>query len=312
MIAVCRFLLCAAAMVAGLNIWRAEATEPTLAQVPYGSSPEQVLDFWKANGDVPAPCVFFIHSGAWLSGDRREVGFMGCDEFLAAGISVVSIEFRTVTAASQAGVQPPLRWPMEDAARALQFVRTKAAVWGIDGKRIGAEGRSSGGTTALWLALHEEMAKPESMDPVERESTRVQCVGVVDAQTTLDPAQMREWIPNASYGGHAFGFFREGNPTGDFETFLAARDRIQPWIREYSPAALVSASAPPVYLHYGGVPAPAGKGQVDPIHTAVFGLKLKELLTAAKVKVEPQVRYPGVTTADFDQIEFLIRMLRGR
>jgi len=288
---------------------------PTFAKVPYGPAAEQILDVWLAEGRGPAPLVVCFHSGAWLGGDPAEVGIMGLEDFLKAGISVASVDFRTITAARKSGIEPPVKWPMDDAARALQFIRSKATQWRVDKTRIGAEGRSSGGTMALWLALHDEMADARSSDPVARESTRVLCAGTVDAQTTLDPAQMQKWIPNASYGGHAFGFFgppgtdERRSPTADFDAFLAARDRIVPWIHEYSPVALVSRDDPPLYLYYGSVPAPVGKGQADPLHSAVFGLQLKEMLETMNVEV--QVKYPGAPpTHDFDQVEFLIRLLK--
>ena len=53
---------------------------------------------------------------------------------------------------------------------------------------------------------------------------------------------MKEWTPNSSYGGHAFGF--KGDPAkkiSQFDEFLAKRDTILPWIAEYSPYALVTA-----------------------------------------------------------------------
>jgi hypothetical protein len=64
------------------------------------------------------------------------------------------------------------------------------------------------------------------------------------AQTTLDPKLIKEWTPNSRYGGHAFGF-------GSFGEFLAGRDKILPWIAEYSPYALVNAGDPPVYRRCG-------------------------------------------------------------
>jgi hypothetical protein len=39
-----------------------------------------------------------------------------------------------------------------------------------------------------------------------------------------------------------------GKERPKFEAFLAAREKILPWIAEYSPYALVSSDDPPVYL----------------------------------------------------------------
>ena len=58
-----------------------------------------------------------------------------------------------------------MKAPLEDAARALQFVRSKAAQWNLDKQRIGASGGSAGACSALWLAFHDDMADPNSQDP---------------------------------------------------------------------------------------------------------------------------------------------------
>lgn len=147
------------------------------------------------------------------------------------------------------GVEPPVRAPLHDAARALQFVRSKAEAWEIDKERIAACGSSAGACSSLWLAFHDDLADPASSDPVARESTRLATAAVFNAQTTLDPAQMRAWTPNSYYGGHAFGFVDKARTRDEqFAAFLAARDTLLPWIAEYSPDALVTADDPPVYL----------------------------------------------------------------
>ena len=151
---------------------------PTLADVPYGTHPKQVLHFWKAESEKPAPLLFFIHGGGWQAGNRASGLVKLLPEILKAGISVVSIEYRFVQEAYAAGVKPPVEWPLHDAARALQFVRSKAAEWNIDKQRIGASGGSAGACSSLWLAFHPDMADPKSDDPVARESTRLWCAAV--------------------------------------------------------------------------------------------------------------------------------------
>lgn len=156
---------------------------PTRANVAYGSHERQVLDFWQADSAKPAPLVFHIHGGGWVNGDKAHVASL--ERYLAAGISVVSINYRFVTQAIVAGVKPPVEWPLHDAARALQFVRSKAVEWNIDKARIGATGGSAGACSSLWLAFHPDLAVPNSSDSIARESTRLWCAAVIGAQTTL-------------------------------------------------------------------------------------------------------------------------------
>jgi acetyl esterase/lipase len=246
----------------------AAEAKPTLANVPYGPHEQQVLDFYKAASDRPTPVVFFIHGGGWLN--RNKATFNNAAPYLAAGISVVSINYRFIPQAEADKLVPPVKGPLRDAARALQFIRTKAAEWNLDKQRIGASGSSAGACSSLWLAFHPDLAEPKSDDPVARESTRLWCAAVVRAQTTLDPRQMKEWTPNSGYGAHAFGI--KGDPAKKltaFDEFLARRDTILPWIAEYSPYALVTSDDPPVYLEYNLPPA-MGQLQENPTHSANF------------------------------------------
>lgn len=307
--------LLAAPLCAGEPAKTAKAEAPqraaTLADVAYGPHERQVLDFWRAEGERPSPLVLHIHGGGWVNGDKARVA--GLERYLAAGISVVSINYRFVTQAIRAGVEPPVRWPLEDAARALQFVRSRAKQWNLDPARIGATGGSAGACSSLWLAFHEDLADPASADPVARQSTRLWCAAVTGAQTTLDPAQMKEWTPNSRYGGHAFGFMPDpGDLRGrdtQFAPFLAARERLLPWIRKYSPFEHAGAGDPPVYLHYSAPPA-LGQDQKDPTHTANFGVKLQERLRSVGVPCE--LVYPGAPDVRHaDATAYLIATLRA-
>ena len=278
--------------------------KPTLAEVRYGPHERHVLDFWRAASATPTPLVFVIHGGGWQGGEKERVNkFVNVAGLLAQGISVVAINYRFIKHAEAEGVTPPVKAPLHDAARALQFVRSKAAAWNLDKTRIGAAGGSAGACSSLWLAFHDDLADPKSADPVARESTRLFCAAVIGAQTTLDPVQMKSWTPNSKYGGHAFG-------VPSFEAFLAARDRLQPLIAEYSPYHLVTKDDPAVYLFYNATPA-LGQDQKDPTHTANFGVKLQEHCRSLGVACE--LMYPGSTTAKHATAQdYLIATLKAR
>jgi len=271
---------------------------PTQRDVHYGPGAKQVLDFYKAESSTPTPLVFYIHGGGWTAGSKDRVTVA---PYLRAGISVVSVEYRFIQEALAAGVKPPVEWPLHDAARALQFVRSKAAEWNIDKKRIGATGGSAGACSSLWLAFHPDMADPKSADPVARESTRLLCAAVSVAQTSLDPQQLQEWTPNSRYGGHAFGFMTDvPHRDSQFAEFLAAREQLLPWIREYSPFELVTADDPPVYLSYSTPPA-LGQEQRDPTHTSNYGVKLQEKCRG--IGVDCELAYPGAPGVKHATIE---------
>lgn len=293
--------------------WQQYPPHPTFADVPYGPHPKQRLHFWKtplASVDSPAPLLVFIHGGGWQAGDRLSgLGAM-LPEMLEAGISVASVEYRFINEAIEAGISPPVKAPLSDAARAVQVLRSKANEWQIDPTRLAASGGSAGACSSLWLAFHDDMAQPESDDPVARQSTRLLAAAVNGAQTTLDPAQMKAWTPNSRYGGHAFGFMQTiANRDSQFAEFLAARERLLPEIEQYSPFALVSSDDPPVYLAYNNAPA-LGEAAKDPTHSANFGLKLEERLRDVGVGCE--LVYPGARDVVHPTVSaYLIDVLKG-
>ena len=291
-----RVLPIVALLFAGLAI---RAEEPKkLIGVAYGKHPRQVLDFYPAKSDKPTPVVFYIHGGGWQNGDKK----MNPKAFLDKGISVVAINYRYVKNGVEDKVVPPVKAPLEDAARALQFIRSKAKEWNLDKKRIGATGGSAGGCSSLWLAFHDDMADPKSEDPISRESTRLYCAAVDGAQTSLDPKELREWMPNYGYGAHAFGL-------RNFQALIDDREKVLKWIKEYSPIEHATKDDPPIGLFYGGdKDAKRGDSPKDPTHSPLLGFLLKEKLD--KLGVENVLVYTGHTNPKYkNSRDFLIEHL---
>ncbi|TWU51773.1 alpha/beta hydrolase [Rubripirellula reticaptiva] len=275
--------------------------KPTLTEIKYGDHNRNVIDFWKAESDTPTPLVFVIHGGGWTGGSKEIVHrFVNVSSLLEAGISVAAINYRYVRQAGD--MMPPVKAPLHDAARALQFVRTKASEWNIDMDRIGAAGGSAGACSSLWLAFHDDLADSKSDDPVARQSSRLWCAAVVGAQTTLDPKQMKQLTPNSKYGGHAFG-------KKNFAEFLTDRESILPWIEEYSPYALVSQDDPGVYLWYSSPPS-LGKNQKDPTHTSNFGVKLQQ--HCIEMGIDCELIYPNAPNVEHaTSTDYLIATLKS-
>jgi hypothetical protein len=293
---------------AGRALTTAQLPNPTYYDVAYGPHHKQVIHFWKAASDKPTPVLLFIHGGGWTAGGRLNGLSPMLNDFLQAGISVASVSYRFIGEAMAQGIKPPVKAPLHDAARALQLVRSRASEWNIDKTRIAASGGSAGACSSLWLTFHDDLADPNSTDPVARESTRLFCAAVSGAQTTLDPLQMRLWTPNSRYGGHAFGFMNDpGQRDSQFDRFFDNRESILDWIQEYSPYALVSAEDPPVYLYYNAAPA-LGQEQKDPTHTANFGVKLQE--HCQSLGVECHLHYPEIQQPEYASVkDFLFRRL---
>ena len=267
-----RILACCALLFVAQFALAAEL-QPML-NVKYGEHPRNILDFYPAKSDTPTPVVFYIHGGGWRGGDKKT----NPQAFNDAGISVVAINYRYVQNGVEEKVTPPVKAPLHDAARALQFTRSKAKEWNLDKEKIGATGGSAGGCSSLWLAFRDDMADPDSDDPIARESTRLYCAAVNGAQVSLDPKELREWMPNYRYGAHAFGL-------ANLDQVLQQRDKLMPWIKEYSPIESVTKDDPPIALFYRGEVPVVGSSPKDPTHSGVMGIKLAERLESAGVDV---------------------------
>jgi acetyl esterase/lipase len=290
-----------------------ERPQPTAADFAYGKDSErQKFDFWQAKSDAPTPVVLLIHGGGWKGGDKSSYGTAAIQPYLDAGISVASLNYRFIPQAMEHKIEPPVKGPVGDAARALQTIRSKAKEWNLDPTRVGATGGSAGACTSLWLALHDDLADPKSEDPIARQSTKLQCAAVLGAQTSLDPKELREWMPNAIYGGHAFGFTAQGRSRAqEFDLLIENREKVLPWIKEYSPIELVSKDDPPIFLQYSAKPAAIGQEGPDPTHSAIYGIKLEEKMKAAEV--ECVLSYPGHQDEKYGSVAtFLIAKLKAK
>lgn len=61
---------------------------------------------------------------------------------------------------------------LNDAARAIRLVRSRAAEWKVDPKRIGVMGSSAGGHLASTILTHFDAGQADAADPIDRVSSR--------------------------------------------------------------------------------------------------------------------------------------------
>ena len=255
------FVLCGFCFADGQNV---EA--PTYANIPYGKDGRNVLDFWQAKGEGPRPLVVYIHGGGWEKGDKKSM--KNATTFLEKGISVASINYRLLNT-------DPLPAPVYDAARAVQFLRSKAREWNIDKENVVLAGGSAGGCSSLWIATHDDLANPMAKDPVERESTRVQGVGVLSAQTSIDPEVIEPWIGPNVFLSMIYRAVGEDS----VEAMKVNYNKHKALYHEFSPINHLSPDDPPIFLEYLADPefmaVPATSLNYG-IHHGLFGIKFKE------------------------------------
>lgn len=261
---------------------RKPPTSPTLANVPYGTHKLNVIDFWKAEGDGPRPLLVYIHGGGWTGGDKVQ-GLQHIHPFLAKGISYAAINYRL------SGTHP-LPVPVHDAARAIQFIRSKAKEWNIDADRIALTGGSAGACTSMWLLLHDDLANPKSDDPVQRESTRVTAAAVSGGQTSIDPKIIEPWLgPNVLKHRMINMAVGESTMAGALKNY----DKHHDLYVEFSPYNHLDGDDPPLFMSYGNNMKLPSENAGHGIHHPVYGVKMKE--KADKAGHECHLLIPGVS-----------------
>jgi acetyl esterase/lipase len=106
------------------------------------------LDLYTPDGPSPPhgwPVVIAIHGGGWRGGSRQEFGRQMAP-LARQGIAVAAIDYTLARPGRPA-------WPsnLEDARKAVRWVRAQAGLYGLDPGRIAALGASAGGHLAALL-----------------------------------------------------------------------------------------------------------------------------------------------------------------
>ncbi len=257
--------------------------KPDLKDVKYGTHERNVLNFWKAKSDKPTPVVVMIHGGGWKSGSKIEMlkpesqhPLWSSKMYLDKGISVVSISYRL----TPDNILPA---PVYDAARAVQFVRSKAKEWGIDKYKLAVAGGSAGAATSLWLAYHDDMADPKNEDPVLRESTKPTCAAAEAGQTCIDPKIVVDWVGEKILD-HYMIPFSVGEK--DAKSLMDNYEKHKEMLREFSPYLHVDKNDPPTFLYgFGSTEVPA-KSAAHAIHHPIMSWKLKEKADSVGVECD--------------------------
>jgi len=112
-----------------------------------------LMDLRVPEGDGPFPVILYLHSGAWVTGDR----FGGPAVRQASrGYAVASIDYE---------LAPDAIWPaqIEDCKAAVRWLRANAARFHLDPARIGVFGTSAGGHLAAILGTSSEEPSLEGL-----------------------------------------------------------------------------------------------------------------------------------------------------
>lgn len=272
--------------------------EPTHGDVSYGEHEKQAFDIWLAKPEdgKPTPLVIYIHGGGFRGGDKRAVGGQPIAEYLDKGISFASMNYRL----SDVGPYPIM---MHDAARGLQFIRSKAKEWNLDPERIACYGGSAGAGISLWLGFHDDLADPDSDDPIARQSTRIVAAGTMNGQPTYDMRTFREWFEVPELPPHpALTTFYGVKADEDWKS-----QRVLKLMEDASAITHLTKDDVPVFMTYsqGDVQVTEHSSPGLWVHHARLGLKLKEAME--KLGLECHVTWPDKPDAEYDSIHAFLQ-----
>lgn len=240
--------------------------KPAVQDISYGPHERNKLDVWQAKSDTPTPLLIFIHGGGWAGGDKADIPPKLRSFMLAHGVSVASINYRYST-------QAILPAPVHDAARAVQFLRSKAGEWKLDPLRFGAYGISAGATTTLWLACHDDLADSRGADAVSRQSTRLQAAVGLSPQTCLVPDIVVSWVGQEVLRHPMMARAVGAKKLDDLRNPSAAWLKL---LREFSAIEHLSSDDPPLLISNPRMEPLPATTPGSAIHHGIFGIKLRE------------------------------------
>jgi len=278
---------------------------PTYENVKYGPHERNVLDFYQAKSDTPAPVAVYIHGGGfsrggkhWLHRYYSEV----LDICLESGVSVAAIQYRFVEDA-------PLPEIFRDCARAIQFIRYNSDKWNIDKKRFAAFGASAGAGASMWLAFHDDISDPDNADPILRESSRITVVAARNCQSTYDREQWQE-IVGKSPGGRRSESWKWYGLSGPDEIDNPKGKRIR---AEVDLRNMITPDDAPVFLYCKydkGEPTQSAQYVHHPRHSIAIKNKCDEV----GIEVEMILKYErpemNSKTVHEPMLKFLFRHLK--
>ena len=258
---------------------------PTHAEVSYGPHARNVLDFWKAEGDGPRPLLVYIHGGGWTGGDKKQ-DTARYQPFLDKGISCAAINYRL-------SGEAPLPAPVHDAARAIQFLRTKAAEWNIDTEAHRPHRRQC-------RSLHVDVAaaaRRSGRSEVDRSGVESVDPGLCRGRlgrTDFDRPQSHRRLARTKRSPAPHD--QHGGRRSDHGSALKNYDKHRALYVEFSPYNHVDGNDPPLLMTYGGDMTLPSKNAGHGIHHPVYGVKLKEKSDAAGH--ECHLLIPGTSKSD--------------
>jgi acetyl esterase/lipase len=220
--------------------------------------------------------VIWAVSGGWRS----------TKEFIAPPLVADLVKRGYTVFAVLHGSQPKFTIPeiIEDMNRAVRFIRFHAKDYQIDPDRIGITGASAGGHLSLMLGTAGDQGDPKAKDPVDRTSSRVQCVACFFPPTDFLNFGAKGIELNSRTAKPPFRAsfdFREFDPNTRLFVSITDEAKVREICRKISPINHVTPDDAPTLIIHGD------KDDLVPIQQAeIIIAKFKEVGVPAELVVK--------------------------
>ena len=204
------------------------------------------MDIYKPKENANGLAIIQVVSGGWISA-HQGAGNGNNGAYLSRGYTVFAVVH---------GCQPKFTIPeiLQDLNRAVRFIRFHAKDFGIDPDHIGITGGSAGGHLSLMQGNAGDKGDPNAKDPIDRVSSRVQCVACFFPPT--------DFLNYGKAGENAIGRGVLADLIAAFDfheydtkqkRFVSVTDeaKILEIGRKISPIYFVNAESPPTLIMHG-------------------------------------------------------------
>lgn len=129
----------------------------------------QLIIYHPEQGKANGTAVIICPGGGYTNESTIKEGHDVAKWFNTFGVTGIVLKYRLPGASN---ITEKDKAPLSDAQRAIRYVRSKAAEWGLKPNQIGIMGFSAGGNLAVNAGTHFDVGNVQATDPVEQLSCR--------------------------------------------------------------------------------------------------------------------------------------------
>jgi acetyl esterase/lipase len=226
--------------------------------------------------------IAVMMSGGWFSShDQIGYVFTMYKPLLDRGYTVFAVVHGSQPKFNITEIEP-------DIHRAIRFIRHNATKYGVNPEKLGISGASAGGHLSLTMGVKGKKGDENAKDPVDRESSAVQCVACFFSPT--------DFLNYSQPGEDAVGIGTLKDFKVAFGPGTESAEGRQRLGRQISPIYFISSNQPPMLIIHGDA------DKLVPIYQAEQFVKRSQEIGATAKLVVREGKAHGWPNADKDVI----------